>query len=67
MSEGPRYAPRCRWLRLAFDPAQPGELLNRCTHIARKGMRCVGPFLDDTETHCRLWEGTNDPAERPMP
>lgn len=57
-----RYAARCRWLRLTFDERTPGELANRCAHIVREGLRCVGPFLDETETTCGLWEPK--PAER---
>lgn len=53
---GPRYAARCRWLRLTFDEGSSGDLTNRCMHIAREGLRCVGPFLDETETTCGLWE-----------
>ena len=34
-----------------------GGLVNLCQHIIREGSECVGPFLDDTETHCGLWEG----------
>lgn len=51
-----RYAARCRYLRMTMSP-RPGEnLLNLCQHIIREGRECVGPFLDDTETHCGLWE-----------
>jgi hypothetical protein len=33
-----------------------GNLVNLCLHIVREGRECVGPFLDDTETTCGLWE-----------
>lgn len=31
-------------------------LINLCRHVVRDGAECVGPFLDDTETTCGLWE-----------
>lgn len=35
----------------------PGSgLVNLCRHIVREGMDCVGPFLDEAETACGLWE-----------
>lgn len=43
----------------------PGSgLVNICRHIVRDGMDCVGPFLDDAETTCGLWEaaGPEGPA-----
>ncbi|MGE5596730.1 MAG: hypothetical protein ACM3S1_11935 [Hyphomicrobiales bacterium] len=52
----PRYAARCRYLRMTMGNTPGGNLLNLCTHIVRDGRECVGPFLDDTETHCGLWE-----------
>lgn len=43
---------------------RPGTgLVNICQHIVRDGAECVGPFLEDTETHCGLWE----PAEPRTP
>ena len=39
------------------------NLVNLCTHIIRDGRDCVGPFHDDHETHCGLWE-PKDPAAR---
>ena len=33
-----------------------GQLINLCTHIIRDGSECTGPFLDDAETSCGLWE-----------
>jgi hypothetical protein len=32
-----------------------------CTHIVRDGKDCIGPFLDDVETNCGLWD-PNDQA-----
>jgi hypothetical protein len=49
-----RIAARCLYLRTTL--ANGGDLLNICQHIVREGMTCVGPFLDDAETDCGLWE-----------
>lgn len=36
---------------------RPGSgLVNRCEHIVRDGMECVGPFFDEYETDCGFWE-----------
>jgi hypothetical protein len=53
----PRMAIDCMWLRRTIDSSQtmsPFQTL--CTHIIRDGKDCVGPFLDQMETDCRLWE-----------
>ena len=63
MSE-PRYAARCAFLRMTLDSKQMGTVVNICQHIIRDGSECVGPFLDDTETHCGLWE--EKPGARPV-
>ena len=49
-----RIAARCLYLRTTLGNG--GDLLNICQHIVRDGMSCVGPFLDDAETDCGLWE-----------
>ena len=41
-----------------------GGLVNLCTHIIRDGRGCVGPFLDDHETDCGLWEPNTRPPGR---
>ena len=50
------YATRCRYLRVTMGKEAGGNLVNLCQHIIRDGSLCVGPFLDETETHCQLWE-----------
>jgi hypothetical protein len=40
----------------AEEGAAGGNLVNLCQHIVREGSECVGPFLDDHETTCGLWE-----------
>ena len=52
----PRYAARCSYLRMTLDSKRMGTVVNLCTHIIRDGSECVGPFLDETETACGLWE-----------
>ena len=39
-----------------MGPRAGAGLLNLCRHIIRDGRECVGPFLDDTETSCGIWE-----------
>jgi hypothetical protein len=57
-----QYAARCRYLRVTLG-TPGGNLLNLCQHIIREGRECVGPFLDDHETDCGLWEpNTGDHA-----
>ncbi len=41
---------------MTFSGAPDHGLVNICRHIIRDGSPCVGPFLDDTETPCGLWE-----------
>ncbi len=52
----PRYAANCRYLQMTFGNNPDAGLINLCRHIIRDGRECVGPFLDDTETQCGLWE-----------
>ncbi len=47
----------CLWLRRTIDSSQkqnPFQTL--CTHIIRDGKDCIGPFLEQMETACMLWE-----------
>ena len=53
-----RYAARCVYLKMTL--ARGGYVLNLCQHIVREGSECVGPFLDETETTCGLWEQAAD-------
>ncbi len=52
----PRLAAKCAFLRVTMGERAGGHLLNLCLHIVREGSECVGPFLDDHETGCGLWE-----------
>ena len=65
-STEPHLAARCLHLKMTMAPRPATGLLNLCMHIVREGSECVGPFLDDAETTCGLWEpatgnGTPDP------
>jgi hypothetical protein len=57
MSQEPRLAARCRYLRVTMGTRPGGGLVNLCQHIVREGMECTGPFMDDYPTSCGLWEG----------
>ena len=47
----------CQWLRRTIDSGHTqNPFRTLCTHIVRDGKDCVGPFLEDMETECRLWE-----------
>lgn len=61
---------------MTLGRAGGGQLLNLCQHLVREGSECVGPFLDDAETTCGLWEASpdappflagTDPALRELP
>jgi hypothetical protein len=52
----PHLAARCAFLRVTMGHSAGGNLVNLCQHIVREGSECVGPFLDDHETTCGLWE-----------
>ena len=60
-TQTPKLAIDCMWLRRTIDSTQTtNPFLTLCSHIIRDGKACVGPFLDQMETDCRLW----DPSER---
>ena len=52
----PRLAAKCAFLKVTMGERAGGHLINLCLHIVREGSECVGPFLDDHETTCGLWE-----------
>lgn len=51
-----RLAVDCQWLRRTIDSSRPDPYLMICSHIVRDGQDCIGPFLEDVETECGLWE-----------
>ncbi len=55
-NDSPRMAFECQWLRRTIETSRPDPYVMLCTHIIRDGADCVGPFLDDVETDCRLWD-----------
>ena len=46
----------CQWLKRSIDSARRDPYAMSCMHIIREGEDCVGPFLEDVETACRLWD-----------
>ena len=61
-----RIAARCSYLKVTLGSRPGGNLVNLCRHIIRDGSACVGPFLDDHETQCGLWEpAPPGPGARP--
>jgi hypothetical protein len=60
-----RFAAKCVYLQMTMGSHRQGQgLINLCRHIIRDGSECVGPFLDDAETDCGLWEQRNEPNRR---
>ncbi len=55
-----RLAAKCALLRVTMGERPGAGLVNYCRHIVREGRECVGPFLDDHETTCGLWEPKAD-------
>ena len=46
----------CLWLKRSLDSSRRDPYAMCCTHIVREGEECIGPFLEDIETPCGLWE-----------
>lgn len=59
-----RLAVDCRWLRRTIDSSRPDPYAMLCTHIVRGDKDCIGPFLDNIETNCGLWEPNAQAIER---
>ncbi len=51
-----RFAGGCRFLQRTFDSSRTDSFVTRCRHIVRDGEDCVGPFIEEAETPCGLWE-----------
>jgi hypothetical protein len=59
MADSPRpdrLAVDCLWLRRTLDTGADDPFRMLCTHIVRDGRDCIGPFLENLETNCQLWE-----------
>ena len=55
----------CQWLRRTIDSDRVNDpFVMLCTHIVRDGRECIGPFLEDVETSCGLWEPNARLVER---
>lgn len=51
-----RLAIECQWLRRTIDSSRLDPYVMICNHIIREGKDCVGPFLENIETDCGLWD-----------
>ncbi len=51
-----KYAIDCKHLKRTIDRERPDPYAMLCTHIVRDDKDCIGPFLEDIETECGLWE-----------
>ena len=54
----------CIWLRRTIDSSRRDPYAMLCTHIVRGDQDCIGPFLDEVETPCGLWDPTPAAAAR---
>jgi hypothetical protein len=61
------YAVHCQHLSRALDYGRGEEYTSICLHPARDGKECVGPFLEDLETGCGLWERVAQAYLIPLP
>jgi hypothetical protein len=57
---GPRddlaLAVHCLYLRRTLESGRLDPIVMLCQHPVREGKDCIGPFLEDLTTSCRLWE-----------
>lgn len=60
----PRMAIECAWLKRTIDSSRPDPYVMVCSHIVRDGADCVGPFLEDVETDCGLWDANEQARAR---
>lgn len=60
-----RLAIDCRWLRRTIDSSRLDPYVMLCNHIIREGKDCIGPFLENLETDCGLWD-PNEAAQARM-
>lgn len=62
---GRRLAVDCLWLKRTLETGVPDDPFRMiCTHIIRDGRDCIGPFLENIETDCQLWEPNQRLAAR---
>ncbi len=48
---------QCLHLRRTLDSGRlDGPVICLCEHPIRDGFDCIGPFIEDLPTECRLWE-----------
>jgi hypothetical protein len=60
-------AVHCLYLKRGILSGSPEQYLAVCQHPVRAGKECIGPFLEDLTTPCRLWEAHPDAAIIPLP
>lgn len=57
LKQGRQYAADCQFLRRTIDSRRlEGPVVCLCEHPIRSGFDCVGPFIEELPTDCRLWE-----------
>lgn len=66
-SRAPRYAVHCLHLQRIQAYGRGDDTLTICQHPVREGKDCVGPFLEDLETGCGLWEPDPQSYLVPLP
>jgi hypothetical protein len=60
-----KLAADCYFLRRTIDGSRPdGPVVTLCSHPVRDGFDCVGPFIEDLPTPCKLWEQGPPPLLR---
>ncbi len=60
-----KLAADCFFLRRTIDGSRvDGPVVTLCTHPVRDGFDCVGPFIEEMPTPCRLWEQGPPPLRR---
>ena len=63
----PHFAIHCQYLRRTIEPGRVERFVTLCTHPVRDGADCIGPFLEDLTTECRLWEPHPQATSIPLP
>ena len=63
----PRFAIHCQYLRRTLEPGRIEQFVALCTHPVRDGKECIGPFLEDLQTSCGLWESHPQSNSIPLP
>lgn len=62
-----RLAVHCQYLKRTIEPGRADPLVALCQHPVREGKACIGPFLEDLQTTCGLWEVHPQSHRIPLP